>query len=243
MHIVDNRRVVDRSRSVYICGVVDVGDVDGFVDRCVRDVHIPEVALADVIRRRINLPIAERNPAHGAAHRASPTESKRNPHAKMSSPKESHQRRSIVRLHDGPAIASAHVNRHRSGTPTPPPANKSPTSIVEGRESPGSIVHPGVTPWLNPSPMACVIGRPTGRHLPWVPDRAVSRRLFPSTVIVQIFISDHGWRKITGGSQMRLVVIALVTPVVELIGSGRNLDVIGQLIGAAKISRCFPGSR
>jgi hypothetical protein len=70
---------------VYINVVVDVVDVRYVRDVRVRDIDLPEIVLADRIRRCINFAVAQRNPAQTI----STSDSDANGHAKMGSAKES----------------------------------------------------------------------------------------------------------------------------------------------------------
>jgi hypothetical protein len=79
--------------------------------------------------------------------------------------------------------------------------------------------------------MAVVIRRPTGVDPVRIPHRSIVALLRPVAVVIQIFIADDGIRDVLRGSELLFMLVALHGPLIEVVGLGRGLDVIGDLVG------------
>src|SRR5205807_9296662 len=126
--------------------VVVVGDVGDVRNARVADVPVAEIIPACAVRRQIRFAITQREPSHCG------TSTYRQADAPVSTANPGDESR---RVH-GP-------NCHGSRYPAPISGVVHPSTVVAGRESPGSIVNPRPTPRLDPGPMAIVIRSPSRR--------------------------------------------------------------------------------
>ena len=77
----------------------------------------------------------------------------------------------------------------RAPAPAAPPVH--PAAVVEGREAPARVVHPGPAPGLDPGPTAVAVGRPVGAHRQRHPDGAVVGVLLPAAIAIEFFGACH----------------------------------------------------
>src|SRR5579864_7126498 len=121
------------------------------------------------------------------------------------------------------------THHHRSRHPEPPAVHECPTSIVEGRESPGLIFHPGPAPRPNIGPVSEAVRSPAYDDRARTPARAITRHIAPVAVFVEIFISGHLARNIVGRVGAIFTVVALKRPVVEIIRPGNLAEIVIQI--------------
>ena len=200
--------VMDVGDAHVVDPVVVVGDVRDVRNARVVDVDRAEVVAAHAIRRNVRFAVAQREPADAGAA-AGPY----------------HKRRRIPWTH-----------ADWSGNPAPRSAYNRPAAVVEGSEAPGGIINPGPAPRLNPCPVAVPIGLPSDRYPGWKPYRAVDRDLSPSTIFVEVFVSDHVRGDVAGGNGAITPLLAPHAPLVEGIESRRIESLVGQRPAA-----CEPG--
>src|SRR6185437_1383910 len=105
------------------------------------------------IARTVGFPRAEREPGREAS-----------PAAKPAAADEDDQRGRVHRTH---------TPDHLPGDPHPAAAIVSPAPIMEGREAPRRVIHPGPAPRLDPGPMTVAVGRPADGHGARRPHRTV----------------------------------------------------------------------
>src|SRR5574337_692310 len=172
--------------------VADVGDVD-----------VGEVTLRRVEPRHVHVARTEREPAHRTAA------AEANRYRQPGSADEGHQWRRIHR---------AHVDRPRHPAPAVPGVY--PAAVMEGREAPGLVIHPGPAPRIDPRPVAVAIRRPAGRHRGRVPDVAVLRHGVPLAVLVEVVAADHVGRDV-------LLLLLRVALVVGVAGFAETIEVVG----------------
>src|SRR4029077_8554889 len=145
-----------------------VGYVRNVCDVRIADVDISEVERASSVPGKEGVSKAARAPAKSAA------KAKTKRYSPSRATKPGAQRRSIKR-----------ANVVRTGGPSPVSAGIDPATVVEGSEAPRGVIYPSPSPWINPSPVAVVIRRPSGSNR-GNPHRTVVRCLTPSTVLVEI---------------------------------------------------------
>ena len=175
-------------------GGVDVGDVGHM-----RHIHPLHVAVRHRIGRTIRLMRAKRNPAHSSgdayAHRHTGC-----------GPDEADQSRRIDR-----ATSAILATPHRHPGPTVMPFN--PAAIMERREPPGCVIHPGPAPRGDKRPMAVPIWCPA-RLDRRIPHAAIIRGIVPGAGadhrVVAGHLLHHGrrWRHV-GHGHGRVVTIEL----------------------------------
>ena len=209
-------RLVNVNRLIYI------RDVHVVHDARVVHIHIAEVMLAAMIRRRVQLAETQRHPRQRRTHRHS--------HAHMWTTDPGNERGRIVRVH-GRRVLSDY---NRAWTPSPAAAHKHPAPIVKRSKPPIGLIHPGPTPRRNPNPVSKTVRRPVSRDCAGIPDGPILGCLFPSAVVIQVFVTDERGRHITQRGQMRLMVIALMTPAVKIVFTRRLCDIEGRIICAAQ---------
>ena len=173
---------------------VDVGDVGDM-----RHVHPLHVAVRHRIGRPVHLARAQRNPANGRPY-AQPD---RHPHA--GADKGDH-RRGIDRT-----TFATLAPPHRHPSPTIMPFH--PTAIMERRESPGRIIHPGPAPGRHERPMAVPIGCPAGVNRR-IPNLSILRRIVPRADAHHRIIAGHllhfrRRRRHVGDRHRRMIAIDL----------------------------------
>ena len=159
-------RLVDHRR------VIDVID-DGGVHGSTAHVDPFHIAAAHGIRWHINFTRTEREPSN------IPAEAPSAPRAN-----EDHQSGSVDR-------ALCRGTSH----PAPASAGIDPASVVKGRVAPGRVINPGVSPRVDPVPVAFAIRRPTGVNMR-KPDVAVVGIVAPVAVVIEIVVADNIVRKI-----------------------------------------------
>ncbi len=189
-------------------GISDVGDGRGLVDdgcvvnhRHLRDIHggaadvnLRHVSLADGVCRDVDFTRAQREPAHVSAPATTATN-------------KNYERWCVDwRL------------RRRTSDPTPAARGKDPTSIVERRIAPRSIIDPGVAPGIDPGPVARVIRRPAVFDTVGKPYMPIHGIILPIAVVIEVFVSHHIGRQILRGPRVVVTVIAALDPHVEPIG-------------------------
>ena len=189
-HIRDVRGFVDDG------GVVNIRDLD-VIDGGIADVHPVHILPADMVRGHINFPRTQRKPSHIAAEADS-----------NSAANKDHQRGRIDRPHCD-----------RPGHPAPASADRHPASVVKRRVAPWRVIDPGISPRRDPVPMALVIRRPARGNAVGIPDMAVVRIVAPVAIVIQVFIADHVVRHILRRARLIVAVIAVVGPVIKLVGS------------------------
>ena len=176
LHVLVHVRDVRDIRCIVNDGrVIDIGNL-GDVHRGITDVDAIHVGFTDVIRRHIHFPWAQREPAHIAAKSA------------RSASDEHHQRGRI----DG-------MNCHWPGDPAPSSANAHPPSVMERGVAPRSVIHPGVSPRIDPGPMAIVVRSPPHCNVR-IPDVSIIAFVAPVAVVVEIVIADHVGRDVVSGT-------------------------------------------
>ncbi len=174
---------------------VDVGDACD-----VRDVHVLHIARAHAVAGHVDLARTERKPAD----RGRMAHPHRDVHA--GPPHPGHQRRRIDRpLHVAP------------GRPAPRIAMPDPAAVVEGREAPGRIVHPGPAPGTDPHPVPHAVRRPAGRHGARDPHRAVLGPGLPAAMAVEVFDAGHLGRHVARGDAAVLARLRRGHPVGEVV--------------------------
>ena len=104
-----------------------------------------------------------------------------------------HQRGSVYR-----------PRHHRAGHPDPAATVVGPAAVVEGREAPGSIVHPRPAPRLHPRPVPIAVRRPTGIHARR-PDPTVIGHFAPRAVGIHTDVAGVS-EPLPAGGQDRIIV-------------------------------------
>ena len=173
---------------------------DAVVDPAVL-VHAVEVALARAIARHVDVARAEREPADPAAVAAATAD-------------ERDERRRVRR---------ARALRRRQ--PRPARVDAHPAAVVERREAPRCVVHPGPAPRVLPDPAAVAIRRPAGGDAR-IPERAVLRVVRPAAVIVEVGVADHVVGHVAARERALLAAIALLDEAIEGIGRRRIEEVV-----------------
>src|SRR5207244_4675770 len=81
---------------------------------------------------------------------------------------------------------------HREGTrhPAPPARYKRPAAIVERRETPRRLVHPGPAPGIDPAPIPGAVRHPADSDRRRHHDIAVTLDVAPAYVLGEIMITD-----------------------------------------------------
>ena len=201
-----HRRDCSRRLAVAINGVGDVDVVvevidDRRIDYGVADIDVREVGPADGVRGTIDVSGPEREPAD-SRHRSGGYRQ-----IEAAAADEGDQRRRIDRT-------------HREGTrhPAPPARYKRPAAIVERRETPRRLVHPGPAPGIDPAPIPSAVRHPADRDRRRKPDIAVALDVAPAAVFVEIRIADDVGRDITRAHRRILAPVAIEPPAVEFIG-------------------------
>ena len=182
------------------------------IDMCaVAGIDVAKIAVAGAVGRLVNVARPERKPAHRPA-----ADAYRN--AGVAVADEGHERGRIHR----PVLPAA-------GQPAPVVVQINPAPIVEGREAPGRVVHPGPAPRREPDPVAIAIGCPTGFQSARIPHRPVAAFLAPVAVVVEFAQTDD----LAGGIAPRAAAgdaaVALGGPAVEVI--------VARQAGAAHIGK------
>ena len=162
-------------RSMRIAKIVDpdvvhVGDVRHI--RNLPDIHVPHVSRAGTEPWVINLAGTQRHPPDPArgpqrAHRRADRE-------RRADTEKRHQCRRIDRIRRSCCL-------YARRTPRPAAIKLHPPSVMERRETPRIVVHPGPAIGLHPRPMPIGIRLPARRHLR-IPDLAVLRHVAPGSV-------------------------------------------------------------
>ena len=163
-------------------GEVVVGDIGH-----VADIDAAFIGRAGAIGRAIRLPWAEWDPADRRAEAGAD----RHPRAEAD---KGDQRWGIDRMAIFAVIAAR--------DPAPAWPELRPPAVMERRETPGCIVHPGPAPWQDVGPVAMAVGHPADldRRIPHltifgvaVPCAGFGQRLTAGHV------GDHGWRRVRPG--------------------------------------------
>ena len=182
------------------------------------DVDVLGVARARPISGHIDLARRQREPADCRGQRAAaPTEADGQAELRPAHP--GHQGRRV----DRPRHALA-------GRPAPGVAHVHPAAVVERREAPGRVVHPGPAPRAHPGPVARVVGGPAHGHVARNPERAVFGALLPVAVPVQLCSAGHFGRHIAHRCTALAGAIALVVPGGEGIVRGRADAVLRHVV-------------
>src|SRR5215831_7357078 len=108
-----------------------------------------------------------------------------------------------------------------TGDPGPTSPDEHPTPVMKGRITPGSVVHPSPSPGGDPSPVAVMIGSPTGSDYGGTPNPAVIGIFTPSAISIEIRIAGDVAGDVAAGFGHVLAAVAVRAPIVEGIG-GRN---------------------
>lgn len=147
----------------------------GAIDKGIRMVDATHVTRRMTIPGAVDFMGCKGEPAYAAAH----TTTQADHHA---------QRRPACPADQRGGIDRAQVPRPRH--PAPAIAYLCPTAIVEGRESPARIVHPGPAPRADPCPPAITVGCPVRGGMQWSPHLPIFRFIEPFAVLVQILVAD-----------------------------------------------------
>src|SRR5262249_24854244 len=81
--------------------------------------------------------------------------------------------------------------------PAPARADAGPAAVVERRKAPWRVIDPGPTPRFDAVPAAVVIWRPVRGDVRRIPHVTIFRRVFPTAVVVEIFVADDVFRDIS----------------------------------------------
>lgn len=165
-------------------------------------VDVTHVVRAVSVPRHVDLARTQREPAHHGRRAAPDTDRHAHPGA-------AHPRHERGGIH-GPSHVGA---RH----PAPHVAARNPAAVVERREAPGGVVHPGPAPRADPHPVPDAVRRPARGHVARDPQGAVLGVLFPAAVAVQVLDAGHLGRHIAGRDAAVFPVVACRHPVVEVV--------------------------
>ncbi len=217
-HVVD-RRLIHHHRVVVVVH-------HGCVYRRVCDVHVVHVVAAYPVGRNVNFTRSQREPAD------SRTTSDCNADGYVRSANPSDKRGCVnrTRVH----------HTHRCGParhPAPRSANSNPAAVVEWSEAPRLIIDPRIAPRRDPHPVPVAIGRPTYHRRLWKPDSAVLARVAPSSILIEVLISDGILRNVPPRRGTIFASVTFVGPALQIVVATHTLDIGVQLIGAAK----YPG--
>ncbi len=195
---------------------VSVIDDVGLIDRLVHVLHggcidAPDIVQIGAIRWVIGLPRAERHPAHGTpAEARSVVEAaacgEPGRGAQGSPADEADQGRRVDR--SAVAAAGFRIAARGNGDPAPTAIDLRPTAVVERREPPRALVHPGPAPIADIGPTPLAVGDPVRLH-GWIPDGAVLRSLGPGPGSLQVLAAGHAGydrRDGDGGAGRRAVL-------------------------------------
>jgi hypothetical protein len=175
--------------------VSHVGDVDLFIDDDGRVVVVDDnavdarvayvdrfaVATADGIRRDVDFARTEWEPADVSPDGDS----------KVRTADPGDERRRV----NGANVGDTD-NLRRSRYPAPDSADDNPAAVVEGSETPGFVLYPGVAPRHDINPMAVAVRSPADDGSVRKPDGAVFGDRTPAAIIVEIFVADDVGRDI-----------------------------------------------
>jgi len=193
-------------------GVIDVGDLRD-VYRRVADVDAIHISFAHVIRRHVDFPRTEREPANISTETSG------------TAADEDDECGSV----DG-------AYRYGTSHPSPAPANAYPAAVVEGSVTPGGIVNPGPSPRRDPIPVAFVVGSPSGVNTVGEPHVPVSAVIAPVAVVVEIVEADYVGGEIARGTGIIEAMVTGLSPTVELIGIADLFDISIERVGAAEVA-------
>src|ERR1700719_1169251 len=189
--------------SISVVNVIDVRDVRDICDVSdVCDIYLAKVLRPAVIPGKIGF-----------------ARSKREPSCQLDVP-DSNARGEVRTAHE--CNQGWRIDWHGniwSGQPTPGNSDVHPSAIVEGAEAPWSIFHPSPTPRPYPRPVAVAIGNPFHWNARGVPDGAILRDLFPTSIVVQIVIPRSIAAHISRGSRGRSTLVAFLTPFIKVVQS------------------------
>src|SRR5579864_9112703 len=161
--LVHVRNVVDRRALVDDHCVVHIRDSRD-VHRRVRDVHVVHIRAADAIPRHVHFSRCQGEPSHANASR------------------EAEARAAADKRHQSRRPHRTHHNRSRH--PEPSAAYRRPSSVVERRESPRLVFHPGPAPGPNVDPVSEAVRSPSHNHGARMPAWAVPRDVAPIAVFI-----------------------------------------------------------
>src|SRR2546429_84428 len=92
-----------------------------------------------------------------------------------------------------------------------------PAAVMERREAPRGVVHPGPAPRLHPDPAAVAVRRPSHDRGPGRPDGTVVGRVAPLTVLVQVLVADGLGRHIARRARVVRAAVARGAPVLPVV--------------------------
>src|SRR5580704_2150212 len=214
-------------------GVVHVGDLRAVHDGRAGNVDIGHVHGAGVVPGNPYVARPQRDPGD-SGNSAADLDGR----AKSATTNKPDQRRSI----NGPDAPSAAYDRDSSDSdhsdrawdPSPSAADVSPASIMEWRETPGSVVDPCPSPGTDEGPMAGVIRRPIKCDARWNPYGTICWIGAPRSIGIEIFVPDNLSGDITRGRRVVFTVIAIRAPTIEVVGIGNIVGAVVNLVRALK---------
>jgi hypothetical protein len=179
----------------------------------VGDVHLVDVTGAGVIPRPVSLTRPEREPRRNADT------------ADMNPTCKDHQSRRPDRTGCG-----------RSRNPSPASPIRDPPTIVERRIAPWLILNPDPSPWFVIHPVAIVIRSPIRGDISRKPDCPILGVWLPIPVSIQISCPRDLWAYISVRSNAAKLLIALLAPVVEIVGLCRLQPLGRDRVGAGQFN-------
>jgi hypothetical protein len=197
--------------------VIVIRDVVDVSDARVADVDVPEITAAPAIPREERLAETQRAPAKSAAKAKAEAE------AKVRASEPGYQRRSVER----PLPVG-------SGSPAPAAVIIYPAAIVEGSESPRSIVDPSPSIGRLPNPMSGTVGRPAWCNPVGNPDISILRNVAPASVLIEVAGPNYAGSNVARGDGVVFPLIADLAPIIEAVGSGCGINLMRQRISVGE---------
>src|SRR6516225_1503033 len=145
----------------------------GGVYRGIRNVNVIHVIVTDGIRRNVDFARSQWKPRDASA-------------SAVSTADPGYQRRGVY----GPNVLHSFCPR-RCWHPAPRAIHTNPAAIVKRSKTPRLIIHPGITPRLDVSPMPVVVRSPVRPLRVRKPHVSVIGRWAPHAVVIKVFVTDH----------------------------------------------------
>src|ERR1019366_7154092 len=105
--------------------------------------------------------------------------------------------------------------------------------VVEGREAPGSSVHPSTAPRLHPGPTAVAVGGASGVDARR-PDPAVVGNFAPRAVGIQILVADGFAGNVAHGLRLLFALVAVLAPDFEIVGQRGGVELAAEVVVGAR---------
>ncbi len=172
------------------------------------EVDVTEIYSAGVIPRTERFAEPQREPTDSSAEAKSKTATEK-----------SHESRPVNR---------SSIIRTRA--PAPTATDKSPAPVMKWRESPRFIANPSPAPRPDVVPISVAIGSPANIDSIGIPDRPVVWFFIPRTVIVEVAVTRHIARHVARRNRIVLPQVAIVGPLIELVGLGCRPDKILHIV-------------